>query len=270
MEQEKNKMGLLEHLSVLRIHLLKASIYFIIFSAISCFFSNFLFSRVIFSLFKKDFITNQILEYFGFNSFTFNISNKLEIINTKLAGQFMTDISVIVTFGILLSFPFILYQIWTFIKPALYKKEKKYSRIIILSSCALFFVGLLFGYYVICPLSFRFLINYSVSSDVVNRIEIRSIISSFCAINLSSAIMFQLPIIIYGLTRLEIVSPNILKKYRKHAFIILLLLSAFLTPPDIFSQIIVCLPLGILYETGIFISQKAYKKKKLYVQNYYN
>ena len=145
---------------------------------------------------------------------------------------------------------------WQFIKPALHKSEKKYSRSIVFYSSMLFILGVLFGYYAVAPLSVQFLGNYQVSSEVANQINLNSYISTVTTVCLANGIVFLLPVLIYFLSRLGLITPNFLRQYRRHALVVLMILAAVITPPDIISLILVTLPLMLLYELSIKVSAK--------------
>ena len=178
-----------------------------------------------------------------------------------MGGQFSAHMWTSITAGFIVAFPFVLRQIWVFISPALYTNEKKYAIGFVIASSFLFFLGVLFGYYMITPLSINFLANYNVSSEISNNIDLASYISLIRSSTLASGILFELPILIYFFTKMGIVTPANLKKYRKFTFIGVLILSAIITPPDILSQIIVAIPIMILYEISILISTLIYKKQ---------
>tara|TARA_Y100000815_G_scaffold235057_1_gene227495 strand:- start:847 stop:1383 length:537 start_codon:yes stop_codon:yes gene_type:complete len=166
-----------------------------------------------------------------------------------------------ITVGFIISFPFVLWQIWKFISPALYENEKKYAAAFIIISSLLFFIGVLFGYYLIAPLSVQFFASYIVSPEINNSIDITSYISLMKTSTVASGLLFELPIIIYFLTKIGLVTPQFLRKYRKYTLVIVLILSAIITPPDVLSQIIVSIPIMLLYEISIFISAAVVKKQ---------
>jgi sec-independent protein translocase protein TatC len=161
-----------------------------------------------------------------------------------------------------LAFPYILYQFWNFIKPALYEKEQKYAKSFIFVSSLLFFTGVLFGYFVIVPMSVNFFATFTVSPQIKNDFNIQSYIGMIKTSSIASGLFFELPIIIYFLTKIGLVTPKFLKEYRRYAIVILLVIAAIVTPPDVVSQIIVCIPLMILYEASIIISTIVYKKQQ--------
>jgi sec-independent protein translocase protein TatC len=179
-----------------------------------------------------------------------------------MAGQFSAHIWTSIWAGIILGFPYLLWELWRFISPGLYENERKHSRGFIIVASSLFFLGVLFGYYVIAPLSINFLGTYTVSQEVANEIDISSYISTVRASVIACGIMFELPILIYFLTRIGLVTPEILKTYRKFAIVIIFIISAVITPPDVASQVIVSIPVLILYEFSIFISRIVIRKQK--------
>tara|TARA_B100001758_G_C18143332_1_gene470101 strand:- start:215 stop:757 length:543 start_codon:yes stop_codon:yes gene_type:complete len=178
-----------------------------------------------------------------------------------MAGQFSAHVMTSIISGFIISFPYILYEFWKFISPGLLKKEKAKSRGFIFISSMLFFIGVLFGYYIISPLSINFLGTYQVSSQIINEIDLGSFISLVRSSALASGIIFELPIIIYFLTKAGVVTPESLVKYRKYALVLVLVLAAIITPPDVASQIIVAIPIVILYQVSIFISRIVVKNQ---------
>lgn len=262
---ENIEMGFLDHLEVLRWHLIRSFLSIIIFAIAAFIFRNFIFDTIILAPKSPDFFTNTTLCKFGnyINMPALCINSKpFQIINIKMAGQFSTHIMVSFVVGLIAAFPFVFWEIWRFIKPALYSNEKQHARGAVFFSSALFILGVLFGYFIIVPLSLDFLGTYNVSSQVLNQINLDSYISTFTSVVLASGVVFELPILIYFLSKAGLVSPDFLKRYRKHALVIILILAAIITPPDIFSQILVSMPLIILYEVGIIISKRVTKKDK--------
>ena len=256
-------MSFLEHLEALRWHLIKAALAVIILGIIAFVFRNIIFDDVILAPKQPNFFTNRVLcelgGYMGMPSLCIN-QKTFQVINIQMAGQLMTHITVSLIAGFLIGFPYIFYEFWKFLKPALESKEIKHSRGAVFFASILFTSGSLFGYYVILPLSVHFLGSYSVSVDVVNQITLGSYISTFTSVVLAAGVVFELPILIYFLSKIGLITPAFLKKYRKHAFILTLTLSAIITPPDIFSQILVSFPLVILYEVGIGIAKRVQRQ----------
>jgi sec-independent protein translocase protein TatC len=179
-----------------------------------------------------------------------------------MAGQFSAHIWTSIAFGFVMAFPYIIWEVWKFIKPALYETEKKSAKSFIIVTSFLFFLGILFGYYVITPLSINFLGSYRVAEEVKNNFDLSSYTGLLKASCLSSGFIFELPVIIYFLTKLGLVTPEFLKTYRKYALVLVLILAAVITPPDIISQVIVAIPMVILYEVSIKISKFIIKKQQ--------
>jgi sec-independent protein translocase protein TatC len=269
-KEEQKEMTFLDHLEALRWHLVR-SILAIVLIAIAAFvFKDIIFDKIIFAPKAPDFFTNRNLCLFGqwvkVPALCIN-SKPFELININMAGQFSTHIMVSLIAGFILAFPYLIFEIWRFISPALYPREKKHARGAVFFISLLFMVGVLFGYYVIVPLSVHFLGNYMVSQTVTNQINLISYISTVSSITLATGVIFELPVLIFFLTRIGLVTPDFLKKYRRHALVVVLAISAIITPPDIFSQILVTFPLMLLYELGIIISRKILKSEKRKLEN---
>jgi sec-independent protein translocase protein TatC len=160
-----------------------------------------------------------------------------------------------------IAFPYVFWEIWRFVKPALHSSEKKYSRGVVFYTSLLFTLGVLFGYYAVAPLSVQFLGNYQVSSQVANQINLNSYISTVTTVCLANGIVFLLPVLIYFLSKLGLITPTFLRQYRKHALVVLMILAAIITPPDIMSLILVTFPLMLLYELSIKVSAKFQDKE---------
>lgn len=262
-----NEMSFLDHLEDLRWHLIRIFGAVIICGSIAFIFKGFIFDNIIFAPKKMAFPTYQWLcalanlvsiedSTFCGEAFPFIIQNR------TMAGQFSAHIWTSIYAGFIIAFPYVVYQLWKFISPGLNANERSTSRGFIFVSSLLFFFGVLFGYYVITPLSINFLGTYTVSTEVSNEIDISSYISLVRASVIASGIIFELPILIYFLTKLGLVTPKILRKYRKFALVIVLIISAIITPPDIASQIIVAIPVIILYEISIHISRIVLKRER--------
>lgn len=261
----ESEMTFLEHLEELRWRLVKASSAILFFGIIAFIGKKIIFDIILFGPRSSDFYT-----YKGFCW----LSNKLSmgdklcmgdlaisVQNIDMSGQFSTHIMVSVVGGFILAFPFVLYQMWSFLKPGLKSKEVKNAKGIVFFSSLLFFSGILFGYFIIAPLSLQFLGSYRVSEEVVSSIKLNSYISTLVSITLSTGLVFQLPILIYFFTKIGLVTPEFLKKYRKHSLVAVLILAAIITPPDITSQVLVALPIMVLYEISIMISRRVLKKQ---------
>lgn len=262
--RDTGEMSFLEHLEELRWHLVRASAAIVV-GAVFVFINvNFIMDEILFKPRDKEFITNRFFAWMAevFDSPSILINTQaFQIINIDMSGQFTTHLTIAMIGGIILVIPYVLYEFWSFIRPALYDKEKKYATGAVFYSSFLFLLGVLFGYYVIVPLTTHFFGTYQVSKEVLNQINLNSYISSVCTVVLGSGIVFELPIIIYFLSKVGIVSSSFLINYRKHAYILLLLLAAIITPPDIFSMLLVSGPLLLLYELGVILAKGIEKKK---------
>ena len=258
-----NNMTFLEHLEELRWHLIRAFASVIIVAIVAFIFSDIVFNHVILAPKNPNFFTNKMLCFLGdkvnIPKLCIN-SEPFQIINIKMAGQFTIHITISIFAGIIVAFPYIFWEFWTFIKPALYENELKHSRGAVTISSLLFIMGVCFGYFIIAPLSIHFLGSYNVSDQVLNQINLKSYIGTVTSVTLAAGVIFELPILIYFLSKAGLVTPEFLRKYRRHAIIIVMVLAATITPPDIFSLILVTLPLLILYEAGIVISKRVVKK----------
>ena len=252
-----DEMSFLDHLEELRWHLIRATLAIVIVGVVAFIFKDFIFDDIIFAPANADFISYDFLcriaNVFGSNKGCVNEMN-FTIQNRTMGGQFNAAIWTSIIVGIVVAFPYVIYEFWKFISPGLYEKERKNSRGFIVISSLLFFMGVLFGYYIIAPLSINFLANFTVGDMVKNEFDIGSYIGLVRASALAAGLIFELPIIIYFFTKIGLVTPQFLRKYRKYALIIVLVVSAVITPPDISTQVIVSIPILILYEVSIIIS----------------
>jgi sec-independent protein translocase protein TatC len=228
-------------------------------------FKNIIFDHIILAPNSPGFITNRLLcqlaEIVNVPALCIN-QTPIQLISIKMSGQFTTHINISIVAGIIIAFPYIFWEFWSFFKPALYEKERKYARGAVFSASLLFMLGITFGYFVIIPLSINFLGTYSVSDIVTNQININSYIGSVTSVALASGITFELPIVVFFLARIGVVTPEFMKKYRRHAIVVILIVAAIITPPDVFSQILVTLPLLVLYEVSIFIAGRVIRDRK--------
>jgi len=260
------EMSFLGHLEELRWHLIRSTLAIVLFGTAAFIFSDFIFDVLIFGPKKADFPTYELLckaaRFVGFeDSFCFN-ELPFRIQSRTMAGQFSAHIWTSITAGFIVAFPYVIYEFWKFVSPGLHGNERRTARGFILVASLLFFTGVLFGYYVVTPLSINFLGNYQVSSEVFNDFDLSSYIGLVRASVLASGLIFELPIVIYFLTKIGLVTPQFLRKYRKYALVIVLILSAIITPPDIASQVIVAVPVLILYEISIYISKAVVRNQK--------
>lgn len=262
--KEEKEMSFLDHIEELRWHLVRSTAAVFIVAIAAFIMKDVIFDRILFAPKDADFITYRffctVSRFFGTEGlciedipFTFQ--------SLAMAEQFSVHIWTSITVGFIVAFPYIIWEVWRFISPGLYAKERRGARSFIFISSMLFFIGVLFGYYVVTPLSVNFLGNYSVSDAVARNIKIGSYIGLTRSSMLASGLIFELPIIMYFLTKMGLITPEFLKRYRKHALVLVLVLAAIITPPDIISQIIVAIPILILYEVSIKISRIVIKRE---------
>jgi sec-independent protein translocase protein TatC len=264
-KSKDGEMSFLEHLEELRWHIIRSILAIVILMIGAFIFKNFIFDNIILAPKKPEFFTNRLLCHLSdvLNTSILCINKKpFNLINIKMAGQLTTHIAVSMVAGLILAFPVIIREFWKFFKPALHENEKQHARGAVLAASLLFFTGVLFGYYLLAPLSVHFLSSYEVSPDVTNQINIRSYIGTLSSICLATGLIFELPILTFFLTKVGIITPSFLKKYRKHSILVIVILAAIITPPDVFSQALVCIPLLFLYEVGIIISKRVMKQKE--------
>ena len=259
------EMSFLEHLEELRWHIIRSVSFVIVLAVVAFIMKDFIFDTIIFKPKTPEFWTNRMLAKLGelVGTDVLNINqNPLKLIALKMSDQFMLHFLVAIVVGLIVASPFIFYEIWRFIKPALYDKEKKHATGAVFYTSVLFLLGILFGYFLIVPLSIDFLTTYSVSAEVENQINMRSYISTVTSITFASGFIFLLPIFSYFLSKVGILTPQFMKTYRKHAYVLMFLVAAIITPPDVFSQVMVAIPLLLLYEISIFISKRVVKKRE--------
>ena len=265
MSEQQNEMSFLNHLEVLRWTLVRSSVAIFAFGMVAFIMKDFIFNSIILPPKDPSFVTYRFLckvsKMIGTDGLC--IDEIPFIVQSRtMAGQFSAHIWTSIFFGFILAFPYIIWEVWKFLKPALYEKEKKSAKSFIVVSSLLFFIGIFFGYYVITPLSVNFLGSYRVADEVKNNTDLSSYTGLLKSSCLAAGLIFELPIIIYFLTKLGLVTPEFLRTYRKYALVLVLILAAIITPPDIISQVIVAIPMIILYEVSIKISKIVIRKQE--------
>ena len=264
---EEKEMSFLDHLEELRWHIVRSLAAIVVFTIGAFISAKWIFDKIIFAPARVDFPTFKVLCRIGeltgtedglcIQEIPFRVQSRF------MTGQFSMHILSAFVMGFILAFPYVVWEIWRFIKPGLYSKEKKYSRGAVASISLLFLSGILFGYYVLCPLMISFLANYQISDMIVNEFDITSYVSTVVMSVFGCGILFQLPVVIYFLTKIGIVTPEFLRQYRKHSIVIILVVGAIVTPSaDPFSQMLISLPLYLLFEISILISAAVVKRKK--------
>lgn len=263
------EMSFMEHLEELRWVLVRSAMAVVAGMVLVFSFSNLLFDHVILAPQRADFITYRafcsIGERLGAGDrfcvkdvgFTFQ--------NQNMGGQFMADLTVAFVGGMIMAMPFVLWQLWRFIAPALHPRERHAAGGIVWAIVFLFLLGVGFGYWVLTPMSLQFLGGYRVgtANAVANEINLDSFIGTITSLSLWTGIVFQLPLVVVFLTRIGLTGPKFLRTYRKHAYVGILILAAIITPPDVTSQILVSVPLIGLYEVSIFLSARVERRRAL-------
>lgn len=259
-------MSFLDHLEELRWLLVRSSIAIIILATAVFFVADFIFDDIIFGPTRVNFITYRFFceasHYLGFAETICIEELPFSIQNTTMEGQVNVFVWTCITAGFILGFPYILWEIWKFISPALYEKERKYAKTFVGFASLLFFMGVLFGYFVIVPMSINFVASFKVSDIVKNEFNLESYIAMIKTSVLAGGLFFELPIIVYLLTKIGLVTPEFLRNTRKYAIVILLILAAVVTPPDVVSQVTVAVPMLLIYEISILISAFVVKQNK--------
>ncbi len=261
-KEPKAEMSFLDHLETLRWHIIKSAIAICVFATLAFIYSDFIFDSIIFAPKYPEFWTNRMIakvaDLVGMQSLRIN-TQELQLISIDMSGQFMVSIWTSIITGFIVASPYVVYQFWSFIQPALYENEKRHASGAVFVMSSLFMLGIMFGYYLIVPFSIDFLGSYSISKSVVNQINILSYISTVTSIVIAGGVAFELPVVAYFLSKIGVLTPKFLRKYRRHSYVVLLIVAAIITPPDVLSQMLVAIPLVILYEASIFISASVEK-----------
>lgn len=258
-------MAFTDHIEELRWHLIRAVAVIAITSIIVFFNIDWIFTHVILGPAQSDFVSYNWLCSLGKMIGTDVLclgDMELMFQNTELSGQFMMSFSSSFMIGFIVSFPYVFWELWRFIKPALTEKELKYAKGIVFWSSLLFFFGVAFAYYIIAPFTINFFANYQLSPQFKNIITIANYYDTMSDLVLGMGLVFELPVLVFFLSKIGLLTPNLMRDKRKYAFIIILVLAAVITPPDWLSIWIVTIPLVVLYEAGITISERAMKERK--------
>lgn len=263
-------MSFLQHLEVLRWHIVRSAIVVTVFAVAAFCYNDFVFDTVIFGPLRQDFISYKALCGLGHKMGVGDvmcIQVKTPHLQTLSASeQFFNHMWISFLAGIILGFPFILWELWKFVRPALKNQEVGPVKIFVSIAFVLFLIGIFFGYFLLFPMSYNFLVNYQVSSSGIVQTQntFDDYISLISTMTLVSGIIFEMPILVYFLSRLTLLTPAFMRKFRKHALIVILIVAAIITPsPDVTSQMIVAVPMYLLYEISIFVSAWTIKKYKL-------
>ncbi|CAA0140633.1 twin-arginine translocase subunit TatC [Tenacibaculum maritimum] len=266
MTKQQDEMSFLGHLEELRWHLVRSFTAVFIIAILLFIFQEWVFNYYLLAHLNPDFITYKFFcktfASIGIDSSFCNINFKGELQSLALTQQLMTAIWTSLILGFIIAFPYILWEIWRFISPGLHDEERKKSKGFIFIASLLFFLGALFSYFVIVPMSVSFFYGYQISDKISNNFTIDSYTDLVNNTLLGVSIMFELPVLIFFLSKIGLITPDFLRKYRKHALVLVLIVAAIITPPDVASQVIVSIPILILYEISIYVSKFVIKKQQ--------
>ena len=254
-------MSFFEHIEELRWHLMRAAASVLIVMVVVFLLKDFVFRQVILGPTSPDFITYRIIcKYFPDVCF---YPQHLQIITRDIQEQFLSHIKVSMWLGFIVAFPYILFELWRFIRPGLYKKEIKAAKGMVFLCSMLFLSGVAFGYFIITPVAVTFLSSYSVSPEIANTTTLAALVNSITMFTLPVGLIFETPIILYFLAKIGLVSSSFLTQYRRHAIVVIVIVAAVITPsPDVFSQMMVAIPLYLLYEVSIIVVKRIDRERK--------
>ena len=255
---ENQQMSFLQHLDELRWRLVRIAIAVISVAVVLWIYQEWVMNHVFLVLKEKEFITFKLLcAYFG----VCVSDTTVKMQSMTVSGQFNYAMMMSIMGGLIITAPYIFYQIWSFIKPGLKKKELRAAKGLVFYVSLCFFLGVLFGYFVVAPLTVQFFGSFQISPEIENNFTVGSYMGTVISTVFYTGILFLLPIVSFILTKIGLIGPEFLKKYRRHAIVVILIISAVITPPDMLSQIIVSIPIIVLYEIGIVVSTRTSKNK---------
>lgn len=265
-QEEEEGMSFLDHLEALRFHILRSVSAILIFTVIAFLAKDIVFGIIILGPSKVDFLTYRVLcdvaNYLNIPALCID-ELPFTIQSRQMTGQFTMHMTSSLVVGFVVAFPYVFWEIWRFISPGLYEKERNAARGAVFFVSFLFLSGAAFGYYVLSPLSINFLANYQLDPTILNEFDITSYVTTLTMLVLASAIMFQLPVVVYFLSMSGLITSRMLKEYRRHSIVVILIVSAIITPPDVVSQLLIAMPILVLYEVGIVLAKRIEKQKAL-------
>ncbi|MCG8340124.1 MAG: twin-arginine translocase subunit TatC [Cytophagales bacterium] len=258
-------MPFLEHLEELRWRIIRSLVAIFVFAIIAFLSKEFVFHTIILGPSRPDFWTYRMLCKLGecVNAPALCIEHlPFTLQSRQMTGQFTMHLTSSLVLGLIGAFPYAFWELWQFIKPGLYARERSAVHGTTFVVSCLFLLGVLFGYYIIVPLAINFLASYQLDPRILNEFDIISYVSTLATLVLACAFMFQLPMAVYFLAKVGIAKPSLMRTYRRHAIIVIFTLSAIITPPDVMSQLLIAIPLVLLYEFSIFIAQFVINREK--------
>jgi sec-independent protein translocase protein TatC len=261
----QSEMSFLDHLEALRWHVVRSAVV-IVCVAIAAFLNkDLIFDGIILAPKNTDFLTYRVLcdlsQRYGLDMCMDKVD--FNVVNLSISGQFTTHMWIALMTGFVVGFPYLVWEIWRFVRPALSEREIRYSRGIVFFTSLLFLSGVAFGYFIITPLSINFLGNYKVSEEIANSISMDSYINTVTVLSMSTGLVFELPMVVYFLSKLGLITPAFMRTYRRHAMVVNLIIAALITPsPDVTSQLLVAVPLFMLYELSIYVSAAVLRNRE--------
>ena len=254
------EMSFLEHLEELRWHIIRSILAIVVIGIATFLAKELVFDGIIFAPKKDSFLTYRL--FCSLSEATCFGPPEFDLITREMGEQFFTHIKVSFWLGLIVSFPYLFWEFWRFIRPGLYPNERKAARGIVAVCSFLFLLGVLFGYYVISPFAISWLAGYVVGTEAINAPTLASYVNYMTMFTIPTGLLFELPIFVYFFSKVGLITPKDMRKYRKHSIIVILLLAAIITPPDVVTQFLIGIPIFILYEISIYISARAEKKYK--------
>lgn len=262
----EKEMTFLDHLEELRWHLIRASAAIMVLTILAFVYVEWIFDNIIFAPAKLDFIFFKWMcrlgELTGAVESLCVTDLPFKVQSRNMTGQFMMSITASLVIGLVVSFPYVIWEIWSFIRPGLENKERKFSKGAVFAVSSLFLIGVGFGYFFLSPMTIWFLSTYSVSSMISNEFDITSYVSTVASLVLGCGLLFQFPVVVYFLTKIGMITPQLMRKYRRHSVVAIIVLGAVITPSaDPFTLAIISVPLYVLFEISILTSAVVLKRK---------
>jgi len=255
---EGAEMSFFDHIEELRKHVVKSIIAILFFAIIVYLFESWVFENIIFAHKNEKFITYDIFQKLGVDF----APSDFQIIQTEMAEQFFTSLKVSFWIGFIVSFPYVFYQFWSFIKPGLYEEEAKAAKGVVFVCSFLFAIGVAFGFIVLAPFAIKFLSGYSVGIAVENSTSLKSYVGYLTNFTIPTGIIFQMPLLVYFLSKVGLLTDQFMRTYRKHSLVVIFILAALITPPDPMTMFLIGVPLYGLYEVSIFIAKRVTRNRE--------
>lgn len=258
--EEEKEMSFLDHLEELRWTIIKSLIAIIICAIVVYMNKEWVFDNIIFGPKRENFLTYRF--FCSWSDVTCIQPTDFKVIPREMGEQFFTSLLVSFWLGLVVAFPYVFYQIWSFVKPGLYNNEQKNARGTVFICSLLFSLGVIFGYYIIAPFAVNFLAGFSLGTEVDNTTSLKSYVNYMVMFCVPTGILFELPVVVHFLSSIGLITADFMRQYRKHAIVVILILAAVITPPDVVTQILIGIPVVALYELSIFIAARADKKRE--------